>query len=252
MVMDYVLNPMICTILCSKLAMNYFPGTPYAFWVVFFAILFTALNLQGIKSSARTNEVLGIVLSVVVVIFLGAAVRYLMGVRLTAADLTRPFYDPATFSLQSVLTGASIACLTYIGFDGISTLSEEAENPRRNILLATVLTCLADRHPRHPAGLRRAARLGQLDGVPERGHGVRARGGEGGRPVRCSSSSTSRCSWPRSARARARSSARRASSTAWAAAPPCPAFFAYVDPGTSSRATTSSSWAPSRSWAAWP
>jgi len=32
--------------------------------------------------------------------------------------------------------------LTYIGFDGISTLSEEAENPRRNILLATVLTCL--------------------------------------------------------------------------------------------------------------
>jgi amino acid transporter len=32
--------------------------------------------------------------------------------------------------------------LTYIGFDGISTLSEEAHNPRRNILLATVLTCL--------------------------------------------------------------------------------------------------------------
>jgi putrescine importer len=32
--------------------------------------------------------------------------------------------------------------LTYIGFDGISTLSEEAQNPRRNILLATVLTCV--------------------------------------------------------------------------------------------------------------
>jgi len=36
----------------------------------------------------------------------------------------------------------SIAVLTYIGFDGISTLSEEAENPRRNILLATVMTCV--------------------------------------------------------------------------------------------------------------
>jgi len=32
--------------------------------------------------------------------------------------------------------------LTYIGFDGISTLSEEVENPRRNIMFATVLTCL--------------------------------------------------------------------------------------------------------------
>jgi putrescine importer len=58
------------------------------------------------------------------------------------ADFVRPFYDPQTFSLPVVLTGASIACLTYIGFDGISTLSEEVENPRRNILLATVLTCL--------------------------------------------------------------------------------------------------------------
>ena len=41
-----------------------------------------------------------------------------------------------------MLAGTSIAVLTYIGFDGISTLSEEAENPRRNILLATVLSCL--------------------------------------------------------------------------------------------------------------
>jgi amino acid transporter len=55
---------------------------------------------------------------------------------------TRPFYDPATFSTQALFTGTSIAVLTYIGFDGISTLSEEVENPRRNVLLATVLTCL--------------------------------------------------------------------------------------------------------------
>jgi amino acid transporter len=78
----------------------------------------------------------------VVLLFLGSALRYLMGVPLSSADLTRPFYDPATFALPVVLTGASIACLTYIGFDGISTLSEEVENPRRNVLLATVLTCL--------------------------------------------------------------------------------------------------------------
>jgi amino acid transporter len=44
--------------------------------------------------------------------------------------------------MKAVMGGTSIAVLTYIGFDGISTLSEEAENPRRNILLATVLTCL--------------------------------------------------------------------------------------------------------------
>jgi amino acid transporter len=79
---------------------------------------------------------------VVVLIFFAAALRYILGLSLGRADLVRPFYDPATFSLPVVLTGASIACLTYIGFDGISTLSEEVENPRRNILRATVLVCL--------------------------------------------------------------------------------------------------------------
>jgi len=142
MVMDYMLNPLICTIWCSKAALNFLPEIPYPVWVVFFATLFTVLNLRGIKASARTNEVVGIGLSVVVLLFLGAAVRFLLRVDLSGADLTRPFYDPETFSLPVVLTGTSIACLTYIGFDGISTLSEEVENPRRNILLATVLTCL--------------------------------------------------------------------------------------------------------------
>jgi putrescine importer len=143
MVMDYVLNPIICTIICSKLAMNYLPSVPYPVWAVLFAVLFTGLNLRGVKQSARTNEILAAIMGVVVVLFLASAIRYLLNASLTAADLTRPFYDPATFSFPVVLTGASVAALTYIGFDGISTLSEEVENPRRNILLATVYTCFA-------------------------------------------------------------------------------------------------------------
>ncbi len=142
MLMDYVLNPIICTIWCSKAAMNVVPELPYPVWVTFFAVLFTAMNLRGIKASARTNEALTVAMSAVVVVFVVAALRSIFNSHPTAADLTRPFYDPATFSLPAVLTGASIACLTYIGFDGISTLSEEVENPRRNVLLATVLTCV--------------------------------------------------------------------------------------------------------------
>ncbi len=142
MVMDYVLNPMICTIWCSKAAMNVVAGVPYPIWVVLFAALFTALNLRGVQASARTNVVLTFVMGAVLVLFLGAALRAILQMHPTTAALTRPFYDPATFSLPLVLTGASIASLTYIGFDGISTLSEEALDPKRDILRATVLTCL--------------------------------------------------------------------------------------------------------------
>ena len=140
MAMDYMLNPIICTIWCGKAAMNILPEVPYAFWAVFFAGLFTALNLRGIRATARTNEVLVGIMCVVVAFFFAAAVRYILG--LPDVSYSRPFYDPQTFSFSAVSTGASIAVLTYIGFDGISTLSEEARNPRRDILLATVLTCL--------------------------------------------------------------------------------------------------------------
>jgi amino acid transporter len=143
MAMDYMLNPIVCTILCSKFALNFVPEVPYPVLVVIFICLFTGLNLFGIRTSARINDTLAAAMGVVIVIFLVAAVRYVLrtphdGV----AFFTHPFYDPQTFSMPAVLGGTSLAVLTYIGFDGISTLSEEAENPKRNILLATVLVCL--------------------------------------------------------------------------------------------------------------
>lgn len=138
MMADYILNPVICTIWCSKAAMNFAPDVPYAVWAVFFALLFTALNLRGIQQTARTNTIVAAGLGVVIVLFLGAAVQYLIG---RPVDWSRPFYDPSTFSWQAVSTGTSLAVLTYIGFDAISTLSEEVRDPRRNILRGTVMTC---------------------------------------------------------------------------------------------------------------
>jgi len=143
MVMDYMLNPMICTVWCSQQAHVFAPGIPYSGWAVFFALVFTGLNIQGIKTSARVNTGLATAMGVVIVIFFVAAARYVFGhPHGDAGFFTRPFYDPQMWNTKAVLGGTSIAVLTYIGFDGISTLSEEAENPRRNILLATVLTCL--------------------------------------------------------------------------------------------------------------
>ncbi len=143
LVFEYVLNPLICVIWCSKAAMNFAPQIHYPVWVIFFTVLFTGLNLRGIKASARTNLWLCICLGVVLALFFAATARWLwVSPPLPAAAWWRPFYDPQTFSFKTLSTGTSIVVLTYIGFDGVSTLSEEAQNPRRNILLATVLTCL--------------------------------------------------------------------------------------------------------------
>jgi putrescine importer len=143
MVMDYMLNPMICIIWISQQAHVFAPGISYGVWAIFFALVFTALNVQGVKTSARVNTALAAGMGVVIAIFFVAAARYIFGVpHADAGFFTHPFYDPQTWDTKTVLGGTSVAVLTYIGFDGISTLSEEAENPRRNILLATVLVCV--------------------------------------------------------------------------------------------------------------
>ena len=143
MAMDYILNPLICTIWCSKAAGNLLPEIPYFAWAIFFAALFTSLNLRGVETSARINALLAAAMGLVIAIFFVVSIRYLLRLPPQGPGfLVRPFYDSQTFSAAAVFHGTSIAVLTYIGFDGISTLSEEVENPRRNVLLATVLTCL--------------------------------------------------------------------------------------------------------------
>src|SRR3984893_2328060 len=116
---------------------------PYWVLAIFYAGFFTSLNLRGVKTSARINDVLAAGMSIVVVVFFAFVIRFVWGIHNYGAGFfTQPFYDPATFSFAGFFRGPSIAVLTYIGFDAISTFSEEVENPRRNIMLATVLVCV--------------------------------------------------------------------------------------------------------------
>jgi putrescine importer len=149
MTMDYILNPLICTIWSAKAMADLLSGTAYQIpypgllWPLFFAGLFTALNLRGVQTSARINNILCAVMGAVILAFFWYTIRYIFHLpQYPEAYFLRPFYNPETFTINRVFHGTSVAVLTYIGFDGISTLSEEVENPRRNIFLATVLVCV--------------------------------------------------------------------------------------------------------------
>jgi putrescine importer len=142
MVMDYLINPLICTAFCAQAAMNIVPGLSFYVWILFFAAFFSWTNLRGIKTSARMNEALCAGMVVVVALFLICVVRTVWGIHHDPGYFTHPFYEPGNFHASSIFAGTSVAVLTYIGFDAVSTLSEEVRNPRRNIMLATVLVCL--------------------------------------------------------------------------------------------------------------
>ena len=139
LLLDYVINPLICVIWCSKAAGNLIPSVPYPAWTILFALLFTWLNMRNIQAAASTHKYLAIAMGVVVAWMLAATAKFL---QTNPADFLKPFYDPATFSVSTFSAGTALAVLTYIGFDAISTLSEETVDPENNIPKATVFVCL--------------------------------------------------------------------------------------------------------------
>src|ERR1700682_2697993 len=144
MILDYLLQPLINTVwISTALHERYMPMVPYIVWAAIIAGIMTLLNLAGVKASTRSNKLLLAVMSVVVVLFVVLAVRFLFGGQGWRGLFSiQPFYDPHTFNSHRILTATSFAALTYIGFDGVTTLAEDVENPKRNVLLAVVLTCI--------------------------------------------------------------------------------------------------------------
>jgi amino acid transporter len=119
------------------------PQAALVAWVVLFVALMTFLNLRGIKWTAHANQLLTAAMFLVILIFVGEATHYLW-VKQGWAGLisSEPFYNPRTFNIGAIGTATSFAALTYIGFDGITTLAEEVREPKRTVPLAIVLTCL--------------------------------------------------------------------------------------------------------------
>ncbi len=144
MFLDYLLQPLINTVwMSTALHERYLPQVPFIAWAAIIAGIITLLNLRGIRSSARANKVLLFFMFIVVGFFIVLAVRYLFYSQgLRGLFSIQPFYDPKTFNSHRIWTATSFAALTYIGFDGVTTLAEDVENPKRNVLLATVLVCV--------------------------------------------------------------------------------------------------------------
>lgn len=144
MILDYLLQPLINTVwISTALHERYLQQVPFVVWALLIAGTMTVLNLIGLKASANANKVLLAMMTVVVAAFVVLALKYLYGGQGWAGVFSwQPLYDPKTFNWGRIKVATSFAALTYIGFDGVTTLAEDVENPKRNVLLAVVLTCI--------------------------------------------------------------------------------------------------------------
>jgi len=143
MFLEYLFQPLQNSLYAALTIQRLVPHVPFALLSALAVGFMTCLCWFGIRTTARANEILLAFMSVVMVAFLGEAIWYIFSHQHLQGFISlAPVYNPKTFSVRAIAAGTALAATTYIGFDGVSILAEEVENPRRNVLLASVLVCV--------------------------------------------------------------------------------------------------------------
>lgn len=143
MILDYFLIPLLSVIYASLTAERLLPLVPSWIWAVVFTLAITAVNLRGIRMTARASYWLMAIMTGCAFLFTALSMRHIVSLHGWSGLLNlHGLYRPESFSVGPLLLGAGVATLSYIGFDAISTLAEDAIDPKRDIGWATIAVCI--------------------------------------------------------------------------------------------------------------
>ncbi len=140
--LDYILVPALLYLFSAVALRPLFPAVPGWMWLTGFIAFNAAVNLLGIEFTARLNRLMLMMELAVLGMFLALALLALYRGGGAGGLTLKPLYDPAVFSPGTVVGATSIAVLSFLGFDGISTLAEESRGDRTAVGRAALLSLL--------------------------------------------------------------------------------------------------------------
>ena len=138
--LDYILVPALLYLISAVALRPIFPGVPAWIWLVGFISFNGLVNLLGIEFTARINRYMLVMELATLGLFVVLGLTALYGGAGAGALTLQPIYDPQVFSAATVAGATSIAVLSFLGFDGISTLAEESRGNQGAVGRATVLS----------------------------------------------------------------------------------------------------------------
>jgi len=140
--LDYLLLPLINVLLAQQYLSVIFPGVPAWVWVFAITALVTVINIRGIQTTANVNSLFVYFQFAIVVAFVVLCVKELMGGMGMGTVLSaHPFYNN-NFELGAIITGATILCFSFLGFDAVANYAEEATDAKRDVPRAIILTAV--------------------------------------------------------------------------------------------------------------
>ena len=142
MLLDYLLLPTLIYILCAVAVHAVVPQVPKIAWIVGFVVVNTVLSLRGIETTARTSMLLlGFQLAGLAAFMIMAGIGLAHGTAGAHWSL-KPLFNPDVATPSLIFGALSLAVLSFLGFDAISTLSEEAKGGATAIGRATYLSLI--------------------------------------------------------------------------------------------------------------
>ncbi|SDA39309.1 amino acid/polyamine/organocation transporter, APC superfamily [Pseudomonas sp. NFACC15-1] len=143
MLLDYLLIPPLLYVYAAMALNHLYPDIPKVGFILAFLVSATFVNLRGITFTARMNIIFLLAQLVVLGIFLFYAWNALHGGTGHGQLTLAPLYSPEHFNFALLMQAVSIAVLSFLGFDAISTLAEEIKgDPGRSVGKAALVTLL--------------------------------------------------------------------------------------------------------------
>ncbi len=137
--LDYLFLPLVIWLIGGAYLKGQFPGVPFWVWIVAYIVVTSALNVIGLEVADRANFVLMTFQLLILLRFVVLSIGHLVSDSQTLVSM-RPITGDGGFS--AIAAGAAVAAYSFLGFDAISTLTEETHDAERTVPRAIVLVAL--------------------------------------------------------------------------------------------------------------
>jgi putrescine importer len=140
--LDYLFLPMVNILLIQIYLIAVFPSVPPWVWVVLFVAFVTAINIKSVNSAANLNTIF-VIYQLLILLFFVMFVIIEISSNSGGSNVSfiQPFYSP-DMQLTGLIAGATVLCFSFLGFDAVTTYSEETPEPTKTIPKAIFLTAL--------------------------------------------------------------------------------------------------------------
>ncbi len=140
--LDYFFLPMVIWLIGAAYLSAEFTAIPSWVWILIFIAITTSVNIIGIVFASRTNIVLMVMQCLVVAAFIFLCGRYVVGALGPGGLISvRPFFQ-SDVPISAAFSGAAIAAYSFLGFDAVTTLTEETIEPERTMPRAILTIAL--------------------------------------------------------------------------------------------------------------